>query len=151
MEIFGVSMPALLSQLLLGLVNGSFYAILSLGLAVIFGLLNAIGVEIFGKVEVVLTFGMWTTLMVFGVLGLIHIAHGVPRGADPEAVRQAGGFLGFFSSSFLVDLVSVWLAVPILVVLTLFGVLVVVGLIVKYIWFIVGAMLRPPSSRQDDA
>jgi branched-chain amino acid transport system permease protein len=35
-------MPALLSQLLLGLVNGSFYAILSLGLAVIFGLLNVI-------------------------------------------------------------------------------------------------------------
>ncbi|MEG0976322.1 MAG: branched-chain amino acid ABC transporter permease [Comamonas sp.] len=42
MEIFGVSVPALLSQLLLGLVNGSFYAILSLGLAVIFGLLNVI-------------------------------------------------------------------------------------------------------------
>ncbi|MDH5857042.1 branched-chain amino acid ABC transporter permease [Lampropedia aestuarii] len=40
--IFGVPLPALLSQLLLGLVNGSFYAILSLGLAVIFGLLNVI-------------------------------------------------------------------------------------------------------------
>ena len=37
-----VSLPGLLSQLLLGLVNGSFYAILSLGLAVIFGLLNVI-------------------------------------------------------------------------------------------------------------
>ncbi|MBB1652510.1 branched-chain amino acid ABC transporter permease [Delftia sp. UME58] len=42
MDIFGVSIPAMLSQLLLGLVNGSFYAILSLGLAVIFGLLNVI-------------------------------------------------------------------------------------------------------------
>ena len=42
MEIFGVSLPGLFSQLLLGLVNGSFYAILSLGLAVIFGLLNVI-------------------------------------------------------------------------------------------------------------
>ncbi|ABM59781.1 branched-chain amino acid ABC transporter permease [Verminephrobacter eiseniae] len=42
MEIFGVSLSGLLSQLLLGLVNGSFYAILSLGLAVIFGLLNVI-------------------------------------------------------------------------------------------------------------
>ncbi len=42
MEILGVSLPAMLSQLLLGLVNGSFYAILSLGLAVIFGLLNVI-------------------------------------------------------------------------------------------------------------
>jgi branched-chain amino acid transport system permease protein len=37
-----ITLPALLGQLLLGLVNGSFYAILSLGLAVIFGLLNII-------------------------------------------------------------------------------------------------------------
>ena len=42
MELFGIPLPAILSQLLLGLVNGSFYAILSLGLAVIFGLLNVI-------------------------------------------------------------------------------------------------------------
>jgi branched-chain amino acid transport system permease protein len=42
MEIFGVPLPAILGQLLLGLVNGSFYAMLSLGLAVIFGLLNII-------------------------------------------------------------------------------------------------------------
>ena len=42
MEIFGVPLQAMLGQLLLGLVNGSFYAILSLGLAVIFGLLNII-------------------------------------------------------------------------------------------------------------
>ena len=41
-EIFGVPVQALLSQFLLGLVNGSFYATLSLGLAVIFGLLNVI-------------------------------------------------------------------------------------------------------------
>ena len=42
MDIFGVPLPALLSQVLLGLVNGSFYAMLSLGLAIIFGLLNVI-------------------------------------------------------------------------------------------------------------
>ena len=42
MEIFGVPIQAMLGQLLLGLVNGSFYALLSLGLAVIFGLLNII-------------------------------------------------------------------------------------------------------------
>ena len=42
MDIFGVPLPAMMSQLLLGLVNGSFYAMLSLGLAVIFGLLNVI-------------------------------------------------------------------------------------------------------------
>jgi len=41
-SVLGVPLPALLAQLLLGLVNGSFYALLSLGLAVIFGLLNVI-------------------------------------------------------------------------------------------------------------
>ena len=39
-EIFGVPIQALFGQLMLGLVNGSFYAMLSLGLAVIFGLLG---------------------------------------------------------------------------------------------------------------
>ncbi len=42
MEIFGIPIQAFLGQLLLGLVNGSFYAILSLGLAVIFGLLGIV-------------------------------------------------------------------------------------------------------------
>jgi len=41
-EIFGVPVQALAGQLMLGLVNGSFYAMLSLGLAVIFGMLNII-------------------------------------------------------------------------------------------------------------
>src|SRR5262252_3280328 len=41
-EVFGVSSQALFGQLLIGLINGSFYALLSLGLAVIFGLLNII-------------------------------------------------------------------------------------------------------------
>jgi branched-chain amino acid transport system permease protein len=40
--IFGVPTQALFGQLLIGLINGAFYAILSLGLAVIFGLLNII-------------------------------------------------------------------------------------------------------------
>ncbi|MEJ8822548.1 branched-chain amino acid ABC transporter permease [Variovorax humicola] len=42
MEIFGVPHQALLGQVFIGLVNGSFYAILSLGLAIIFGLLNVV-------------------------------------------------------------------------------------------------------------
>ena len=42
MEIFGIPLAGVLSQLLIGLVNGSFYAMLSLGLAVIFGLLNVV-------------------------------------------------------------------------------------------------------------
>ena len=41
-EVFGVPVQALLGQLMLGLVNGSFYAMLCLGLAVIFGMLNII-------------------------------------------------------------------------------------------------------------
>ena len=41
-EVFGIPTQALFGQLLIGLINGSFYALLSLGLAVIFGLLNII-------------------------------------------------------------------------------------------------------------
>ena len=41
-EIFGVPSGALFGQLLIGLINGAFYATLSIGLAVIFGLLNII-------------------------------------------------------------------------------------------------------------
>src|SRR3954467_7809912 len=39
---FDISVPALMGQLTVGLINGSFYALLSLGLAVIFGMLNII-------------------------------------------------------------------------------------------------------------
>ena len=42
MDIFGIPIQAMMGQLLIGLINGSFYALLSLGLAVIFGLLNII-------------------------------------------------------------------------------------------------------------
>jgi branched-chain amino acid transport system permease protein len=41
-EIFGIPSQALFGQLSIGLINGSFYALLSLGLAVIFGMLNII-------------------------------------------------------------------------------------------------------------
>jgi branched-chain amino acid transport system permease protein len=41
-DLFGISAPLLFGQLLLGLINGAFYAMLSLGLAVIFGLLNIV-------------------------------------------------------------------------------------------------------------
>ena len=44
MNLFGhtISMPQLYGQLLIGLINGSFYALLSLGLAVIFGMLTIV-------------------------------------------------------------------------------------------------------------
>ena len=44
-----------------------------------------------------------------------------------EAIREAGGILGFISSSLLADLLTVWVAVPLLVLLSLFGVVVVIG------------------------
>ena len=66
MDFFGVSLPGLLSQLLLGLVNGSFYAILSLGLAVIFGLLNVIN---FAHGALFMT-GALTTWMAMNYFGI---------------------------------------------------------------------------------
>jgi len=66
MEIFGVPLPALLSQLLIGLVNGSFYAMLSLGLAVIFGLLNVINFS-HGALYMMGAFLAWMGMTYFGL------------------------------------------------------------------------------------
>ena len=66
MEIFGLPIQALLGQLLLGLVNGSFYAILSLGLAVIFGLLNIINFA-HGALYMMGAYVAWIALTYFGV------------------------------------------------------------------------------------
>ena len=66
MEIFGIPLQAMLSQLLLGLVNGSFYAMLSLGLAVIFGLLNVINFA-HGAMYMVGAFLAWMGLNYFGL------------------------------------------------------------------------------------
>ncbi|MFP6851061.1 MAG: APC family permease [Pseudomonas sp.] len=44
--------------------------LLGVGFVIVFGILNGFGVSVFGRAEVILTFGMWTTLMVFGLLGL---------------------------------------------------------------------------------
>src|SRR6476619_5732917 len=66
MEIFGVPLQALMSQLLLGLVNGSFYAMLSLGLAVIFGLLNVINFS-HGALYMMGAFLAWMGLSYFEV------------------------------------------------------------------------------------
>ena len=66
MEIFGVSLQAMLSQLLLGLVNGSFYAMLSLGLAVIFGLLNIINFS-HGAMYMMGAYCAWIGFSFFGI------------------------------------------------------------------------------------
>lgn len=45
--------------------------LVGVGMVLLFGLLNATGIEIFGKVEVVLTFIMWSTLLIFSLCGLL--------------------------------------------------------------------------------
>jgi S-DNA-T family DNA segregation ATPase FtsK/SpoIIIE len=61
-----------------------------------------------------------------GVLGLVHLAHGVPRPDDMPAVRDAGGAVGFLFSAIPVDLLrSPYAVAPILVLVVLFGLLVV--------------------------
>ncbi|MFZ6692392.1 branched-chain amino acid ABC transporter permease [Undibacterium sp. SXout20W] len=66
MEIFGIPLQAMLGQLLLGLVNGSFYAMLSLGLAVIFGLLNVINFA-HGALYMMGAFLAWMGMEYFGI------------------------------------------------------------------------------------
>jgi branched-chain amino acid transport system permease protein len=85
MEIFGIPLQAFLGQLLLGLVNGSFYAMLSLGLAVIFGLLGIVNFAhgalymigayvawlLMEKLGVGFWWALWVAPLVVGALGVV--------------------------------------------------------------------------------
>ena len=66
MMIFGVPGPLLFGQLLLGLINGAFYAMLSLGLAVIFGMLNIINFA-HGALFMMGAFASWMLLNYVGI------------------------------------------------------------------------------------
>ena len=66
MEIFGIPLQAFLGQLLLGLVNGAFYALLSLGLAVIFGLLGIVNFA-HGALYMLGAFAAWIMLDQLGI------------------------------------------------------------------------------------
>jgi S-DNA-T family DNA segregation ATPase FtsK/SpoIIIE len=68
--------------------------------------------------------------LVGGLLGLVHLSHGVPRPSDhdADAMREAGGAIGYLVSAVLVDLLkSPWVVAPILVLLTAFGALTVLN------------------------
>ncbi len=65
-ELLGIPPQALFGQVLLGLINGSFYAVLSLGLAVIFGLLNIINFA-HGALYMMGAFVSWMLLTYFGI------------------------------------------------------------------------------------
>jgi S-DNA-T family DNA segregation ATPase FtsK/SpoIIIE len=69
----------------------------------------------------------WLALL-FGVLGLVHIANGMPepRLGDTGALQQAGGAIGFVVASLFMDLLrSTLVVVPLLVLIAFFGVLVI--------------------------
>jgi branched-chain amino acid transport system permease protein len=66
-DIFGIPLPLLFGQLLLGLINGSFYAMLSLGLAIIFGLLNIVNMA-HGAQFMMGAFAAWM-LLTWGGIG----------------------------------------------------------------------------------
>ncbi|HLI36553.1 MAG TPA: DNA translocase FtsK [Streptosporangiaceae bacterium] len=69
----------------------------------------------------------WAALIV-GALGLVHIAHGTPVPADGAAAMQAGGgYIGFAVSAPLAAALTPWVAVPLLVLVAAFGVLVITG------------------------
>jgi S-DNA-T family DNA segregation ATPase FtsK/SpoIIIE len=69
----------------------------------------------------------WTALL-FGVLGIVHISNGSPKPelGDTAPLQQAGGAIGFVVSKLLMDLLqTAYVVVPLLVLLSLFGLLVV--------------------------
>ena len=65
-EVLGVPLPVLMGQLLIGLINGAFYAVLSLGLALIFGLLNIVNFA-HGALYMV---GAFVAFLLLDVLGI---------------------------------------------------------------------------------
>ncbi len=99
MDIFGVPHQALLGQVMLGMVNGAFYAVLSLGLAIIFGLLRVVnfahgaffmlGAFIAFLIGRNLGIGYWPSMIVapliVGVLGILFERFALRRiyGLDP--------------------------------------------------------------------
>ncbi|GAA2756718.1 FtsK/SpoIIIE family DNA translocase [Actinopolymorpha rutila] len=69
----------------------------------------------------------WASIL-GGVLGLVHIKDGLPRPTGGiKSLEHAGGAIGFVMSSLPADLLTVYVAVPLLILLTLFGVVVVGG------------------------
>ncbi len=70
----------------------------------------------------------WTAVSL-GVLGLVHIANGLPRPGNPAdaPLQDAGGAIGYVVSSLLSDLLTQYVAAPLLVLLSIFGALVITG------------------------
>lgn len=99
------------------------------------------------------------TALVIGVLGQVHIACGSPgREAGAEAMQDAGGLIGWAASKPLIFMMTEVLAVPLLVLLTVFGLLVVTATPVNAIpqrmrrlGVRLGILEAPYEQGQDDA
>src|SRR5215210_2431157 len=115
-ELLGIPPQALFGQLLLGLINGSFYAILSLGLAVIFGLLNIInfthgaqymmGAFVAWMLLNWLGLGYWSAFIlspvIVGIVGVVLERNLIAQLASTDKVRS----LLFLVASLVVFIVS---------------------------------------------
>src|SRR3954464_15002325 len=115
-EIFGVPTQALFGQLLIGLINGSFYALLSLGLAVIFGLLNIInfthgaqymmGAFVAWMLLNWLGLGYWSAFIlspvIVGIVGVVLERNLIAQLASTDKVRS----LLFLAATLVVFIVS---------------------------------------------
>ncbi len=69
----------------------------------------------------------WSALLL-GLLGLINLAKGSPGPDQAEELRMAGGMLGHIASSLPSQLLTVWVTVPLLILLMLFGLIVIIGM-----------------------
>ena len=68
------------------------------------------------------------SLIFFGALGVANLMRNpLPRPSDPEAMRAVGGFVGYISSSMLVQLMPVWISAFLLALIAIFGALIVIG------------------------
>ncbi|MGE5763575.1 MAG: DNA translocase FtsK, partial [Mycobacterium leprae] len=107
-----------------GVVRGS----LGVGATVVPVLLVALAVRLFRRPQVPVAAGRlavgWAALAL-GLLGLVHLAAGLPRASDgAAALRGAGGLVGLLAAAPLVTGLTAYVAAPLLVLLTVFGLLV---------------------------
>ena len=115
-ELLGISPQALFGQLLIGLINGSFYAMLSLGLAIIFGLLNIINFAhgaqymlgafgaLFPSQHGYFSIGYWPALIIspilVGALGIL-LERNLLSQLNVRSKTRSLVFLGSFFAIFL--------------------------------------------------
>jgi S-DNA-T family DNA segregation ATPase FtsK/SpoIIIE len=95
--------------------------------------------------------------LVGGIIGVVHVAHGTPYPSLGEhALQSSGGLLGWLLSAPLTSTVTGWVAVPLLLLVTAFGLLVVTATPVHQVPERLAAlgdrvMLRDPPQAEDDA